>query len=80
MESMKKRKKRSTIVAIGDIEYISLNGLFKELGKDITLKTFKGILEAMGISPAYLSGSTHLYNRAYVKDIFTKNKYHGNTD
>jgi hypothetical protein len=67
---MVQRKKRSTIATVAGVDYISFSGLYKQLASNVSLKTFKGILEAKGVKPAYNSGSTTWYDLTKAKDAF----------
>lgn len=71
MESSKKRKKRSTIAFISGVAFVSFSELYRRLAKDISLKTFKGILESKNVRPAYASGSTQWYDLKNAEEAFT---------
>lgn len=80
---VKKRKKRSVVAIVGDKEFVAFSRLHLMLGKDISAKTFKGILEGSGIQPAYKSGSTQWYDLEHAKQVFTQphsKMIHQNTD
>lgn len=59
---MVERKKRSTVATVAGVDYVSFSGLYKRLASNVSLKTFKGLLEARGVRPTYSSGSTQWYD------------------
>lgn len=64
------RKPRSTVAIVAGREYVSFSGLYKRLAEDVSVATFKGIIEAKGINPAYKSGSTQWYDLKAAQEAF----------
>jgi len=67
---MVERKKRSTLATVAGIDYVSFSGLYKRLASNVSLKTFKGLLEAHGVHPAYSSGYTQWYDLSNAEKAF----------
>ena len=70
MEPAKKRKKRSTVANVAGRDFVSFSELYRRLAKDVSLKTFKGILESKGVKPSYESGSTQWYDLKNAEEAF----------
>lgn len=64
------RKPRSTVANVAGREYVSFSGLYSRLAKDVSLKTFRGILESKNIVPAYKSGSTQWFDLKAAQEAF----------
>lgn len=74
-EQNKPRKVRSTVANIAGKEYVAFSTLYKQMASNISLKTFKGILESKGVKPTYTSGSTNWYDLKAANDVFYPEEY-----
>lgn len=67
----KPRKKRSTIANIAGRDYVATSTLFKMFAKNVSIQTFKGMLNSLGVTPTFKNGTTHWYDLGSAREALT---------